>query len=81
MLLAYNPSTRETRCVADGLRFANGAAVSAAGDFVAVAETNLLRVTRVWVAGPKARFVGGGGGRGWGAAVNVWRWRRQTCCA
>jgi len=38
----------------DGLRFANGVALSAAADFVCVAETTGRTVVRRWLAGPRA---------------------------
>ncbi|GAA1542482.1 SMP-30/gluconolactonase/LRE family protein [Nocardioides humi] len=38
--------------VLDGLAFANGVALSAAGDFVAVAETGARTVVRHWISGP-----------------------------
>jgi len=53
-LLAYDPRTGETRVVLDGLRFANGVALSADGSFVLVNETFAYRVARVWLSGPKA---------------------------
>lgn len=40
--------------VLDGLAFANGVALSAEGDFVAVAETGARTVVRHWVSGPRA---------------------------
>lgn len=53
-LLSFDPRSGETRVVLDGLRFANGVAVSPAGDYVLVNETFGYRVTRVWLTGPKA---------------------------
>ena len=38
----------------DGLRFANGVALSAAADFVCVAETTGRTVVRQWLEGPRA---------------------------
>lgn len=40
--------------VLDGLAFANGVALSAAGDFVAVAETGARTVVRHWITGERA---------------------------
>src|SRR2546421_2144965 len=40
--------------VLDGLEFANGVALSAAGDFVLVAETGAYRIRRVWLSGDRA---------------------------
>ncbi|KAG1670192.1 hypothetical protein FOA52_014968 [Chlamydomonas sp. UWO 241] len=56
-LLAYDSTTGRTRVVAEGFWYANGVAVSADGQFVAVVETNVWRVRRVWVAGPRAGLV------------------------
>ena len=50
-LLAYDPHTGTTRVLLDGLWFANGVAVSPGQDFVLVAETTGLRVTRYWLTG------------------------------
>jgi sugar lactone lactonase YvrE len=52
-LLAYDPATRSTRLVVDGLLFANGVAVSPDGAFLLVAETVGYRVRRVWLRGPR----------------------------
>ena len=52
-LLCRTPSGA-IEVLADGLQFANGVALSADGDFVAVAETGAYRITRVWLNGPKA---------------------------
>ena len=38
----------------DGLAFANGVALAADGSYVAVAETSLRTVVRLWLAGPRA---------------------------
>lgn len=52
-LLRYDPVSRETRVLADGIWFANGVALSPDGSFVAVVETVGMRVKRVWLAGEK----------------------------
>jgi sugar lactone lactonase YvrE len=52
-LLAYDPATKSTRLLLDGLYFANGVALSPDESFVLVAETSRYRVTRYWLAGPK----------------------------
>jgi sugar lactone lactonase YvrE len=44
----------EVEVVLDGLAFANGVALSRAGDFVAVAETAARTVVRHWIAGDRA---------------------------
>lgn len=53
-LLVYDPATKTTTKLMDGLYFANGVAVSSAGDFVLVNETGRYRVTRYWLTGDKA---------------------------
>jgi sugar lactone lactonase YvrE len=52
-LLAYDPASRTTRVVLDGLYFANGVAVSPDQTFVLVVETGMYRVRRVWLAGER----------------------------
>lgn len=52
-LLAYYPSTKETKVLADQLYFANGVAVSPDQQFVLVNETTMYRVLKHWIAGPK----------------------------
>lgn len=52
-VLAYVPSTGEVRLVVDRVHFANGVAVSAAGDYLLVNETGKYRILRHWLAGPK----------------------------
>lgn len=53
-LLAYDPATATTTVLLDELYFANGVAVSPAGDFVLVNETYRYRIRRYWLTGPKA---------------------------
>ena len=53
-LLAYDPVSKQTRVLLSDLFFANGVAVSPAGDFVLVNETYAYRVTRYWLKGDKA---------------------------
>lgn len=53
-LLAYDPSTGETRIVLDEIYFANGVAVSDDGRFVLVAEMGEYRIRRVWLTGDRA---------------------------
>lgn len=53
-LFRFNPATRETRLLAEGLRFANGVALAPDASFAVVAETFGYRLTRVWLSGPKA---------------------------
>ena len=52
-LFAYDPRTRETDLLADGLFFANGIAVSPDQTFVLVVETASYRIKRYWIRGPK----------------------------
>lgn len=52
-LLRRDPDGR-VEVVLEGLRFANGVALSADGTFVAVAETSGRSVVRRWLAGPRA---------------------------
>jgi len=51
-LLRRDPDGTVT-VVLDGLAFANGVALSAAGDFVCVAETGARTVVRHWISGPR----------------------------
>ena len=51
-LLAYDPASRETRVLLDGLSFANGVAVSPDQSFVLVCETWKYRIRRYWINGP-----------------------------
>jgi sugar lactone lactonase YvrE len=53
-LLAYDPATRSTRLLLDGLQFANGVAVAPDGSYVLVAETGAYRIRRVWLEGEHA---------------------------
>ena len=53
-LLAYEPATGAVRVLLGNLHFANGVALSPREDYVLVAETYLHRITRYWLAGPRA---------------------------
>jgi sugar lactone lactonase YvrE len=53
-LIQYDMQTGETKTLLKDLQFANGVAVSKAGDFVLVNETAAYRITRYWLSGPKA---------------------------
>ncbi len=53
-LLKYDPIADQTTVLLDGLNFANGVAVSPAGDFVLVNETGTYRIVRYWLQGEKA---------------------------
>ncbi|KAH9568399.1 hypothetical protein CY35_03G074800 [Sphagnum magellanicum] len=52
--LKYDPSTRKTTVLIDGLQFPNGVRVSKDGTFVVFAETRGSRLLRYWLKGPKA---------------------------
>jgi sugar lactone lactonase YvrE len=52
--LMYNPTNKETTVLIQGLRFPNGVAVSKDGTFVVIAESNMARLLRYWLKGPKA---------------------------
>lgn len=53
-LLAYDPKSRSTSVLLEGLVFANGVCVSHDQRFVLVNETGSYRVMRYWLSGPKA---------------------------
>ncbi len=52
-LLVYDPATKQTSLVMDGLTFSNGVALAKDDSFVLVNETGLYRVHRFWLKGPK----------------------------
>jgi sugar lactone lactonase YvrE len=45
-VLAYFPANRTTHVLAEGLFYSNGVALAADGSYVAVAETDMLRVLK-----------------------------------
>ncbi len=51
-LLAYDPSTQETRVLLDDLYLANGVALSPDESYVLVSEMMAYRITRYWLTGP-----------------------------
>lgn len=51
-LLRYDPRTRSTTVMQDGLYFPNGVALSRDEDFLVVAEMNKYRLLRTWLKGP-----------------------------
>jgi sugar lactone lactonase YvrE len=53
-LLRYDPATKQTTTLLDGLYFANGVALSAEEEFLLVNETYRYRITRYWLKGDKA---------------------------
>ncbi|MCD9026106.1 SMP-30/gluconolactonase/LRE family protein [Cohnella silvisoli] len=52
-LLKYDPMTKQTTVLLEGLYFANGVALSADEDFVLVAESYHYQLTRYWLKGSK----------------------------
>ncbi|NOU71154.1 SMP-30/gluconolactonase/LRE family protein [Paenibacillus sp. LMG 31458] len=52
-LLKYDPKTKQTTILLEGLYFANGVALSVDEDFVLVAESYHYQLTRYWLKGPK----------------------------
>lgn len=53
-LLVYDPTSKQTKTLAEGLYFANGVAVSPDASFVLVVETSRYTVRKVWLTGEKA---------------------------
>lgn len=82
-IMKYTPATQEVHVVADGFWYGNGVALSADEDFLAISETDRLRVVKLWLKGPKVGRRGGGWwgpkrgreGRAWGC-----RTRHGTAC-
>jgi sugar lactone lactonase YvrE len=52
-LLAYSPTSGETRVLLDGLYFANGVAVSPDQSYLLVVESSTYSVRRYWLSGEK----------------------------
>lgn len=53
-LLRLSPGADRPEVLLEGLQFANGVVVSGDESFLVVAETGARRLTRYWLAGPKA---------------------------
>lgn len=53
-LIAYDPQSKTSRVLLDGLNFANGVAVSPDQKFLLLNETGSYRVLRYWLEGPDA---------------------------
>ncbi len=53
-LFRYDPKSAQLELLMDELYFANGIALSAAEDFLVVAETSRYRLSRLWLQGPRA---------------------------
>ncbi|MFD0621287.1 SMP-30/gluconolactonase/LRE family protein [Paenibacillus sp. GCM10027629] len=52
-LLKYDPATKQTSVLLEGLYFANGIALSSNEDYVLIAESYRYQLTRYWLKGPK----------------------------
>ena len=52
-VVAFDPHTGGADTLVDGLAYANGVAISEAGDFLLVVEMNEYRVLKHWLAGPR----------------------------
>ena len=50
----YDPTTRETSIILDGLNFANGVAISDDQQYLMINDTGSYRVLRHWLEGPDA---------------------------
>jgi sugar lactone lactonase YvrE len=53
-IFRYDPLTRETTVILDGLNFANGVAISDDQRFLMICETGTYRVLRHWLEGEKS---------------------------
>ena len=53
-IFEFDPATRTTTLIADGLNFANGVAISDDQQFLLINETGQYRVWRYWLEGPRA---------------------------
>lgn len=52
-VFVYDPKTKSTNLLLDGLYFANGIALSKNEDFLLINETYRYRITKLWLKGPK----------------------------
>ncbi|KAK9725122.1 hypothetical protein RND81_05G123900 [Saponaria officinalis] len=52
-LLRYDPTTKDTHVVLDGLAFPNGVQLSKHQNFLLFTETTNCRLLRLWIEGPK----------------------------
>lgn len=55
-LLSYDPKSKKTEVLAEGIWGANGVALAKDESFVAVASTNSARLYRYWLKGEKVVF-------------------------
>ncbi|KAJ9526807.1 hypothetical protein QJQ45_017455 [Haematococcus lacustris] len=53
-VMAYFPNNGSIHVLAKGMWFSNGVALSADESFLLVAETNMFRLLKLWLKGPKA---------------------------
>ncbi|TGN07225.1 SMP-30/gluconolactonase/LRE family protein [Leptospira ilyithenensis] len=53
-LFVYDPKTKQTKLLLDGMYFANGVALSKNEDFILINETYQYKVSRFWLKGKKA---------------------------
>ncbi|KAL9240657.1 hypothetical protein vseg_014850 [Gypsophila vaccaria] len=56
-LLRYDPSTKTTHVVLDGLAFPNGVQLSKDQTFLLFTETTNCRLLRLWIEGPKTNTI------------------------
>jgi sugar lactone lactonase YvrE len=52
-VIAYDPATGQSTVLLDGLAYANGIAISEAGDFLLIVEMNEYRILKYWLDGPR----------------------------
>lgn len=55
MLLEWDPETKQTTCLVDGLWFANGVATPRDGAFVLVVQSHRFSISKYWLEGEKVR--------------------------
>lgn len=53
-VLVFDPATKTTKLVIDGLSFANGIAMDPEGRFILVNETSEYRIHKIWLQGEKS---------------------------
>jgi sugar lactone lactonase YvrE len=52
-VIAYDPATTKSTVLLDGLAYANGIAISEAGDYLLIVEMNEYRILKYWLDGPR----------------------------
>ena len=55
-VLKYDPNTKEAVVLSDGWWYANGIALSKDEDYLAVCETDRIRIMKIWLKGPKVNW-------------------------